>query len=208
MLSLVDRLSNDGQAGSVTRTQLDEDRLNGIQIRAATAGDCAAITSFVAGLSLRARLLRFFTPVSPPSSTVLRRMCGATPGTDVLVATDGDAVVGHAMAVDTTGPDGRPAADLGLVVADGWQNRGLGSEMFRRLTERAAGRGLGAAVMDVLPENRQMLSMISRRWADAGYEFSGGSLTIRVPLPAPPAPPAADAVPAVPTAGRAGQRVA
>jgi GNAT superfamily N-acetyltransferase len=168
----------------VTRTQLDMERLPGVQIRGASAGDCEAITSFVAGLSLRARLLRFFTPASPPSSAVLRRMCGAAPGTDVLVATEGNAVIGHAMAVDTVGPDGRPAADLGLVVADRWQNRGLGSEMFRRLTERAAGRGMRAAVMDVLPENRQMLSMISRRWADAGYEFSAGSVIVRVPLAA------------------------
>jgi len=196
----------------VTRTQLEGTQLSGarplpggtqaagraqlrgarqlpdcVQIRAASAGDCEAITSFIAGLSLRARLLRFFTPASPPTSTVLRRMCGAAPGTDVLVATAGSAVIGHAMAVDGLGPDGRPAADLGLVVADRWQNRGLGSELLRRVTERAAGRGVRAAVMDVLPENRQMLSMISRRWADAGYEFSAGSVVVRVSLAAPPA---------------------
>jgi GNAT superfamily N-acetyltransferase len=170
----------------VTRTQTDGDPLPGVRIRAASAADCDAITSFVAGLSLRARLLRFFTPASPPSSAVLRRMCGAAPGTDVLVATEGEAVIGHAMAVDTAGPDGRPVTDLGLVVADRWQNHGLGSELFRRLTERAAGRGVGAAVMDVLPENRQMLSMIARHWADAGYEFGAGSVVVRVPLAAPP----------------------
>jgi L-amino acid N-acyltransferase YncA len=169
----------------MTRTQLAGDRLRDVQIRAASAGDCEAIRSFVDGLSLRARLLRFFTPASPPSSAVLRRMCGAAPSTDVLVAIERGAVVGHAMAVDIVGPDGRPATDLGLVVADRWQNRGLGSEMFRRLTERAAARGVRAAVMDVLPENRQMLAMISHRWADAGYEFSAGSVIVRVPLAAP-----------------------
>jgi hypothetical protein len=36
--------------------------------------------------------------------------------------------------------------------------------------------------MDVLPENRPMLAMISRRWADASYEYGGGSVTVRVPL--------------------------
>ena len=37
--------------------------------------------------------------------------------------------------------------------------------------------------MEVLPENRQMLAMIARRFAGAGYEFGGGSVTVRVPLP-------------------------
>jgi ribosomal protein S18 acetylase RimI-like enzyme len=169
----------------VTRTQLDRDRRFGdVKIRAAAADDCEAIKSFVAGLSLRARLLRFFTPASPPSSAVLKRMCGAAPGTDVLVATEEGAVIGHAMAVDTVGPDGS-ATDLGLVVADRWQNRGLGTQMFRWLTERAAARGVREAVMDVLPENQRMLSMISRHWADAGYEFSAGSVTVRVLLAEP-----------------------
>jgi predicted N-acetyltransferase YhbS len=191
MLSLVDRLSNDGQARSVTRTQLDRDRdqdrrrppaSGDVQIRAAAAADCEGIRSFVAALSLRARFLRFFTAASEPSSAVLRRMCGAAPTSDVLVATEDGAIVGHAMAVDLVAPDGSATTDLGLVVADRWQNRGVGSEMFRRLTERAAARGVRAAVMDVLPENRQMLSIIDRYWGHAGYEFSAGSVIVRVPL--------------------------
>jgi ribosomal protein S18 acetylase RimI-like enzyme len=204
MLSLVDRLSNDGQARSVTRTQLDRDRNRSqdheqgrpsgrvdVQIRAAAATDCEGIKSFVAGLTLRARFLRFFTPASPPSSAVLRRMCGAAPVSDVLVATEDGAIVGHAMAVDGIGPDGSATTDLGLVVADRWQNRGVGSEMFLRLTERAAARGVRAAVMDVLPENHQMLSIINRHWGHPGYQFSSGSVIVRVALadrcPAPAA---------------------
>jgi len=154
----------------------------GLQIRAAAAADCEAIKSFVAGLSLRARFLRFFSPASPPSSAVLRRMCGAAPTSDVLVATEDGAIVGHAMAVDGVGPDGSATTDLGLVITDRWQNRGVGSEMFRRLAERAAARGMRAAVMDVLPENRQMLSIIDRHWGHAGYEYSAGSVIVRVPL--------------------------
>ena len=211
MLSLVDRLSNAGQARSVTRTQSDpghdlgpghhlghdlghdvdpgQDQrrrrypgFDSVQIRTAAAADCEAIKSFVAGLSLRARFLRFFSPASPPSSAVLRRMCGALPTSDVLVATEDGAIVGHAMAVDGVGPDGSATTDLGLVIADQWQNRGVGSEMFRRLTDRAAARGVRAAVMDVLPENHQMLSIIDRHWGHAGYEFSAGSVIVRVPL--------------------------
>jgi GNAT superfamily N-acetyltransferase len=180
-----------GQAGSVNRTQLawagkQDDDGGTIEIRAASAADCEAIKSFVAGLSLRARFLRFFSPVAVPSSAVLRTMCGASPDTDVLVATDSGAVVGHAMAVDATEPDGSRVADIGLVVTDSWQNRGIGSEMFGRVIARAADRGVSGLVMEVLPENRRMLAMISSRWGDAGYEFGGGSVTVRVRLPETP----------------------
>jgi predicted N-acetyltransferase YhbS len=162
-----------------------------LQIRTAAAADCEAIRSFVAGLSLRARFLRFFTAASSPSSAVLRRMCGDAPTSDVLVATQEDAIVGHAMAVDGVGPDGSATTDLGLVVTDRWQNRGVGSEMYWRLIERATARGVRAAVMDVLPENRQMLSIIDRHWGQARYEFSAGSVIVRVPLDEPAAAPAA-----------------
>lgn len=158
-----------------------------VEIRAASAADFEAIKSFVTGLSPRARFLRFFSPVAPPGSAVLRRMCGVSPHTDVLVATESGAVVGHAMAVDATEPDGRRVADIGLVVTDRWQNRGIGSEMLGEVIARAAGRGVSGLVMEVLPENRQMLTMITSRWGDAGYEFGGGSVTVRVSLPGAPA---------------------
>jgi GNAT superfamily N-acetyltransferase len=157
----------------------------GIEVRAASAGDCEAIRSFVAGLSPRARFLRFFTPAATPSPSVLRGLCGAGRATDVLLATAGGAVVGHAMAADAVGPDGRRVTDIGLMVADGWQHRGVGSDLLRRIIARAAARGVSGLELEVLPENRPMLAMIRHRWADAGYEYGGGALTIRVPLPGP-----------------------
>jgi GNAT superfamily N-acetyltransferase len=154
---------------------------SGVQIRAAGAADCEAISSFVTGLSLRTRFLRFFAPVSPPSPSLLRGLCGTTGG-DVLLATADDAVVGHAMAVDSVGPDGSRVADIGLVVADSWQNRGVGSAMLGGLADRAAARGVAALVMDVLPENRRMLEMISRHWAGASYEFRPDAVHVQVHL--------------------------
>jgi GNAT superfamily N-acetyltransferase len=191
------------QAGSVNRTQLDEagnaseavERADlatvpsgdAVQYRRATAADCEAIRWFVAGLSLRTRFLRFFTPASPLSSAVLRAMCRADRTTDVLVATHGGMIVGHAMAVDSVSPDGCRVTDIGVVIADHWQRRGIGSMIMGRLVTRAAARGVSVLVMDVLPENRPMLAMISRRWADAQYEFGADSVTVRVYLSDAPA---------------------
>jgi GNAT superfamily N-acetyltransferase len=162
---------------------------SGVKIRGASAADCEAIKAFVAGLSLRARFLRFFTPASPPTPAVLRGLCGGGRTTDVLVATAGGAVIGHAMAADSTGPDGGRVTDIGLVVADHWQHHGVGSDLLGQVIARAAARGVSALEMDVLPENRPMLAIISRHWADAKYEYGGGSVTVRVPLGAgAPAP--------------------
>jgi GNAT superfamily N-acetyltransferase len=205
------------QAGSVTRTQLDDAASaseavqrgapaaagsgeavqraapaavrsgDAVQYRSATAADCEAIGWFVAGLSLRTRFLRFFTPASPLSSAVLRAMCGTGRGTDVLVATHDGVIIGHAMAVDSVSPDGCRVTDIGVVIADRWQSRGVGSIIMGRLVARAAARGVSVLVMDVLPENRPMLAMISRRWAGAQYEFGADSVTVRVYLSDAPA---------------------
>jgi L-amino acid N-acyltransferase YncA len=160
-----------------------QDGAAGAEYRAARVADCEAIRSFVAGLSPHTRLLRFFTPVSPPSSAVLRAMCGADGAADVLVATHNGAVVAHAMAADAVGPEGCRAADIAVVVADDWQHRGVGSEILGRLVARAAARAVRVLVMDVLPENDRMLGMISRRWPGAAYEFAAGAVTVRVRLP-------------------------
>jgi GNAT superfamily N-acetyltransferase len=174
----------------VTRTQLDElDRPaaarpeGAVEYRSVAAADCDAIASFITGLSSRARFLRFFTPASPPSSAVLRGMCGGGRTTDALVATHGPAIVAHAMAADSLSPEGFLVSDIGVVVADRWQNHGIGSQMLDRVVGRATARGVSVLVMDVLPENKQMLEMISRRWPGAGYRFGGGSVTARVYLP-------------------------
>jgi GNAT superfamily N-acetyltransferase len=172
----------------VTRTQLAQDGIQDrVQVRAASAADCEAIRSFVAGLSLRARFLRFFTPAALPSPAVLRGLCGAGRTTDVLVATSGGAVIGHVMAADVVGPDGGRATDIGIVVADGWQGRGVGSDLLDRIIARAAARGVSGLELEILPENRRMLAMIARRWADARYEYGGGAVTVQVRLADSPA---------------------
>jgi ribosomal protein S18 acetylase RimI-like enzyme len=168
----------------VNRTQLAVSHpapAGGIVIRPVEAADCAAVASFASRLSAQSRFFRFFSAAAP-SSSVLRGMCGEGLTTDVLVATDGRAVVGHAMAADSVEPGGRLASDIGLVVADRWQRRGLGSALLGRLTARAAARGVSVLVMDVLPENQEMLAVISRAWPDARRQFGPDAVSIRASL--------------------------
>jgi GNAT superfamily N-acetyltransferase len=155
-------------------------------IREAAPGDADIIRTFVAGLSVHTQYMRFFTAVAPPSPGLLRLLAGGGTGkSDILLVTDEcGGVIGHGMAVDVV-RDGVLRADIGLVVADSWQGRGLGTRLLSLLSERAARRGVAALVLDILPSNARMLGIISRRWPDARRTRTLDSIMIEAPLAAP-----------------------
>jgi GNAT superfamily N-acetyltransferase len=109
-------------------------------------------------------------------------LAGGRPGVDALVATQNGAIIGHAMAVDTTGPGGAATAEIGVVVADAWQSRGLGSGLVRALATRARARGATTLAMDVLAENRRALAMIAGGWPTACHDRSAESVTVHARL--------------------------
>jgi GNAT superfamily N-acetyltransferase len=159
-------------------------------IRPAGSSDCDGIRAFISGLSSRALYLRFFASVSPPSTALLRTLCGITGAADILVATDSrGTIIGHAMAADI-----RPAASalpaapgpletsIGLVIADDWQRHGLGTTLLDLLVSRAVQRGVSRLVLDVLPDNAAMREIIGRRWPDAPLERTRDALIFRPPI--------------------------
>jgi GNAT superfamily N-acetyltransferase len=153
-----------------------------VLIRQAAGGDLAALGDFLPGLSVRTRHLRFFTGAPPASPAMLRVLAGQRPGTDALVATWNGVIIGHAMAVDTAGPPGTAATEIGVVVTDAWQGRGVGSGLMRALASRARSRGATTLVMEVMAENRRMLAMIAGRWPDARHDRSGAYITVHARL--------------------------
>jgi acetyltransferase len=56
----------------------------------------------------------------------------------------------------------RNAAEFALIVADHWQQQGLGSELLRRLITFAREEGLATIFADVLPENTEMHTICRR----------------------------------------------
>ncbi len=153
-------------------------------IRPPDPADLPALTGFLAGLSTRTRVQRFFAPVRPTPAMV-RRACGQ-PGqaghVDVLVATHGGAIIGHAMAADRAAA-GDSLTEIGVVVADAWQGRGVGSALVRTLVRRARARGVTSLSMDVLPGNHQVLAMIEGHWAAARTRRGADCVTIQAGLP-------------------------
>ena len=150
-------------------------------LRAACESDADRIREFVCNLSPRSQYFRFFATVAPPSTGLLRALCGAGATADILLVTDSlGTVIGHGMAAD----DGR-ATDIGLVVADRWQQHGIGTLLLAALVDRAAGRGVRTLVLDVLPANERMLGIIARRWPSAPRERTPDAIVIRPELPVP-----------------------
>ena len=151
-------------------------------IRPAHPDDLGALRDFFAELSVQTRYLRFFGPVTP-SQALLRQLCGLADTIDAVVAVRSGVIVGHAMAVDRTGPEGSRVTDIGVVVADAWQGRGLGSALMRALVTGARARGVTLMEMDVLDGNRHVLDMITSHWPAARIGRAPDSVTIRVQLP-------------------------
>jgi len=140
--------------------------------------DAASIRDFVCGLSPRSQYLRFFAAVAPPSTGLLRALCGGGDA-DVLLVTDaGGGVIGHGMAADEPAGAGR-ASSIGLVVADAWQRRGIGTLLLNALISRAASRGVGSLVFEVLPANRVMLGIVAQHWPEARSERTPDALVFR-----------------------------
>jgi GNAT superfamily N-acetyltransferase len=137
--------------------------------------DAERISDFVCGLSPEARYFRFFASICPPTSGLLRALSGGT-GADILLITDATgAVIAHGMAADAAAGD---RSNIGLAVTDRWQRRGLGRLLLSTLVGRAARRGVRSLVLDVLPDNRRMLGIITRTWPDAPWERTPDAITI------------------------------
>ena len=150
-------------------------------IRPSGCADLAALGAFFAGLSLHTRVKRFFAPVSP-GPAMLHRLGGTAGQADVLVAVRGGVIIGHAMAVDQASPEAGLISDMGVVVADAWQGRGVGAALMRALVGRAQARGVTGVSMDVLPSNRAVLAMITSHWAAARTGRSADSVTVQIQL--------------------------
>lgn len=168
----------------------------GFVVRRVEATDLPALDDFFAGLSVQSRYLRFFGPLRP-NPVLLRLLCAEPRDVDAVVAVRCGAIIGHAMAADAApAPDPRdldaagdcaaaPAKDIGIVVADAWQGRGVGAALMRALVAAVQARGVSTLAMDVLPGNRKVLDMISAHWPATRVGSSRDSVTVHVRLPQP-----------------------
>jgi len=157
---------------------------DGVRIREASPADRDQLAEFIAALSPQSRHNRFFITMTRPAEPVLRMLCG-TPGTDAIVATSADMIIGHVMVIDSLTPAGLRSGDAGIVVADAWHSRGVGTALALTVAARAASRGVTALTADIRPANEQALSLISRLSPHARITRQDGQLHAVIPLGTP-----------------------
>jgi GNAT superfamily N-acetyltransferase len=152
-----------------------------VVFRDARPGDCDRVRDFLGGLSLDSAYRRFFTGIgSPPTAALVRRLVEADPERrTVVIAVAGDEVVGLA---DTTVVDDGEAVELGVVLADGWQRRGLGWPLCAAALAPALARGVPVLRAHTLPDNARVAKILRRRWPDGAPRFADGTLIWELPL--------------------------
>jgi len=78
---------------------------------------------------------------------------------------------------DGSNPDS-DTAELGLVVLDQWQGRGLGRILLRQILAIAARNGITRFTADILADNRRMLHLLATEARVIKSKSSGGVTTL------------------------------
>ena len=130
-----------------------------LHVRPIRPEDAEMERAFVAGLSEQTRYFRFFYQLHELTPTMLARFTQVDYDREMaLVAVDeageAPAIVGVARYI--MGPD-QESAEFAVVVADAWQNRGVGRRLMTRLAACGKARGLRRLEGQVLRSNRNML---------------------------------------------------
>jgi RimJ/RimL family protein N-acetyltransferase len=142
----------------------------------------AAVDAVFAGLSPRARYLRFHSPL-PRLSPQLRESLADLDGhRRVAVLAEAEELpIGVAQFVATSPEE----AEMAVAVVDAWQRRGIGTRLLTALTQVATDLGYTRLTGSVLPENAAMLALAARLapWPRPTWDGE----VVRVVLPLGPA---------------------
>ncbi len=155
-----------------------------VVIRPLTPDDGELLRSGFERLSERSRYLRFQTPLTELRDEQLSYLTAIDHHDhEALVALDpdGGAAVGVARFVRVS----EHVAECAIVVADEWQNRGLGGELLDRLVDRAHEEGVERFTALVLAQNTDALRLLERL-GDTVRHSEGSQLELEIELSARP----------------------
>jgi GNAT superfamily N-acetyltransferase len=155
-----------------------------IFLRPAVAPDRERIEAMHSACSLESRTSRWHAPLRAVPAHYLDDAVSGRAGHACVVATDGSAVLGFASAVRGFGD----RWDLGVLVRDDVQRRGIGGRLLDCVITSARERGAGAIVADLKPHRRHLLATLGRYGALTARS-DGDGLHAHVRLAAELAPP-------------------
>jgi ribosomal protein S18 acetylase RimI-like enzyme len=153
---------------------MEQPRYATVLVRAPSAEDRDSVSTFLNGLSLTSRHHRFFSGIRIITADLVETMTAVAPGHLVLLALDGETVVGHVMAVH----GGDRVIDIGVVVAEDHQHRGVGRRLVRELSVALTESGPVSVRCDVLRENQLVVEWLRRLLTDGRFECDGETVTV------------------------------
>jgi GNAT superfamily N-acetyltransferase len=166
---------------------------HGLALRAVTAAGVAGVGAMWQRCSLATRIARFHAPVRdiPPSYLIAVL---ADPGASILAVRDpaGD-VVGLASLFCSPGSG---IAELGVLVEDAWQRRGVGRRLVAHLVADAPARGIVTLTAAVLAANAQVADLLRQVPGQFSIAADGEVLNVRVRLASFPEEPCRASLPA------------
>ncbi|HEY8641275.1 MAG TPA: GNAT family N-acetyltransferase [Candidatus Dormibacteraeota bacterium] len=155
-----------------------------LQLRPLEPEDGALLARLFYRLSPETVYKRFLSPIPSPYRPELQRLLEIDhrDREALAVLSEGEVVAVVRYARDAQHPE---VAEIAIVVEDGWQRRGLGALLIRRLAAVARRRGIGAFHATMLGDNRPAMRLLRGLSAAARFQWSTGELEAEVPLRAP-----------------------
>lgn len=154
-------------------------------LRPAVAADRHRIEAMHEICSLESRTSRWHAPLRSIPARYLDDALSGRAGHACAVATDGRAVLGFASAVRGFGD----TWDLGVLVRDDVQRRGIGGWLIACVIATALERGAVSVEADLKPHRRHLLTTLARYGA-LSARFDTDGIHAEVRLAAELAPPA------------------
>jgi acetyltransferase len=144
-----------------------------ITIRPMGPGDAAREQAFVRALSPESRYFRFMSAMLELPPDMLYRFTHPDFQNELaLVALIGEGEDARQIGVARVVSEAdRAGAEFAVVVADDWQNRGVGSRLLNELTRAAHAVGLRQIWGDILATNHRMLKLM----ASLGFDIQAVS---------------------------------
>ncbi|GAA4511929.1 hypothetical protein GCM10023191_076770 [Actinoallomurus oryzae] len=152
-------------------------------IRAVRTGDAAALAAMFGRCSRETRYRRFHGPVAEIPASYLRRCLDGPHRAFVAEPTGGD-IVGLA----SSGPalDDPCVHEVGVLVEDAWQRRGVGGLLLARLFADAYAAGVERMRFELCRSQPSLIAYVYARADVVASSASGCDLTVDVAVPVPP----------------------
>jgi acyl-CoA hydrolase/RimJ/RimL family protein N-acetyltransferase len=160
-------------------------------IRPIRPSDEPMIKEMFYSFSERTRYLRFHGPMKSFSHNRLQVFCNVDYDQEMTLI----GVVGQSGNEDVVSlgcyihDQGTNTAEVAFSVRDDWQNKGLGSHLFRKLVDIGRERGIETFHAEVLTENLPMMNVFHHSGCTVSTQAEGGVVHVTIDLRPPTVPP-------------------